>query len=128
MKITLAILWLILCPGVLAQSHPRAFPAAAIAHIEREAPGLESAVQSKDRSYFEPAMQRAKAFLEAWGINTNPVAMETYPVCFEAVLNSPMAGMCRITTPGVFCEPTTFLPKVARDVASCREQAAATKE
>jgi hypothetical protein len=124
MKSAFATLLLLLPPIAFGQQSPAMFPAAASTFLEQELPRMEKAVAEKDRSYFLAANQRMEGFLKQWGLNSpSPVALETFPACTNAVTDFLIAGLCRISPPGSLCEPSTFLPRVEANIASCNELA-----
>jgi len=78
------------------------------------------AVAEKDRSFFIGRTDRAQLFLKSWGLGTNEIAIETYPMCFDAVTDYLIVGLCQISSPGTICEPSTFIPKFEKNLEQCR--------
>ena len=127
MKTTLAFPIIFFASQALAQPTVAEFPASASAFLAQELPQMEAAVSAKDRSYFSGGLERMQTFLNSWGLNSSSsVALDTYPACTEAVSDFLIAGLCKISPPGTICEPDTFLPKVAANIAACNELAGLT--
>ncbi|MBO9513388.1 MAG: hypothetical protein J7549_04660 [Variovorax sp.] len=89
-----------------AQQDASQFPAAAVGFLGIELPKMETAIQERDRDYFEDAMSRMLAFSDEWGfkVRDNP-QLARYPMCTEAVSDFLVVGMCRIMTTADTCEP-----------------------
>ncbi len=111
------------CGPLGAQRAIEGFPKAAVAFLDRELPQVDAAVAIKDRAYFKGGAERAKRFLEDWGLRRDPVLLERYPACIDAITDFPIVGLCRLSEPGTVCDPSTVLPKFASDVAGCRAAA-----
>lgn len=127
MKTPLAFATIFFTSQALAQQSTAEFPASASAFLAQEVPQMETAVSVKDRSYFSGGLERMQNFLNSWGLNSpTPVALDTYPACTAAVSDFLIAGLCKISPPGTICEPDTFLPKVAANIAACNELAGLT--
>lgn len=94
------------------------YPASVMRLVDRETPLMSEAVRSKDRAYFSAALQRVQQFTAT----ADPLEMEWYPACTQAVTDFLIAGLCRISPPGTLCEPTTFLPRAENYMAQCRSQ------
>jgi hypothetical protein len=126
MKTILAFVLLLQISCAFAETASQ-FPSAANAFLERELPNMEAAVAAKDRSYFMPALERMKSFLEEWGSNSpkGSVALESFPACTNAVTDFLIGGLCRISPPGSICEPSTFLPRLEDNIRQCQELARA---
>ena len=88
---------------------------------------MERAVAAKDRAYFGDANLRMQAFLDAWGLHSNPVALERYPMCADAVTDYLIVGLCKISPPGKICEPSTFFPKFEQNLQQCRSARGLTR-
>jgi len=86
---------------------------------------MEAAVAARDRAYFVGSNERTERFLDAWGLKSNPVMLEAYPMCTAALTDFQIVGLCRVLPPGTICEPTTFFPKFEKNLAQCREVAGA---
>lgn len=99
------------------------YPAATIKFLNVELPLMDAAVAAKDRTYFSGSNTRVQAFLNNWGLKSNPAAIEAFPACTDAVTDFQIVGLCRISPPGTICEPTTFIPKFERNLALCRTAA-----
>lgn len=127
MKISLAFAILFFTSQALAQQPTAEFPASASAFLAQELPKMEAAVSAKDRNYFSGGLERMQTFLNSWGLNSqSSVALDSYPACTQAVSDFLIAGLCKISPPGTICEPDTFLPKVAANIAACNELAGLT--
>lgn len=101
----------------------RGYPGAAIKFLNVELPLMDAAVAAKDRAYFSGSNKRLQAFLDEWGLKSNPVAIEAFPACTDALTDFQIVGLCRILPPGTICEPTTFIPKFEKNLALCRSAA-----
>jgi hypothetical protein len=107
----------------LANGPSDTFPAAAVALLDRELPQMDKAVAEKDRAYFGPALERVQVFLGSWEQRQGGSVVEQNTACMDAVTDFLIVGLCRISPPGSICEPTTFFPKVERNIAQCRAMA-----
>lgn len=124
MKTTLAFVTLFVTSQALAQQSTAEFPASASAFLAQELPQMDVAVSTKNHDYFSGGLERVQIFLNSWGLSSpTPIALATYPACTEAVSDFLIAGLCQISPPGSICEPDTFLPKVAANIATCNEMA-----
>jgi len=121
------LLWTVsMCAG--AQNDPSAFPAAAVQFLDREMPEMEKAIAAKDRVFFEGSKMRMQAFLEEWGLRSrDPVALDRYPMCRDAVTDYLIVGLCKISPPGSICDPSTFFPRFEANLQSCRIAQAPTR-
>jgi hypothetical protein len=64
-----------------------------------------------------------QAFLETWGLSSNPATIEAFPACTDAAADFQIVGLCRISPPGTICDPVTFVPRFAKNLAQCRTAA-----
>ncbi len=101
----------------------RSYPASTVKFLDVELPLMDAAVAAKDRAYFSGSNARVQAFLDGWGLKSNPVAIEAFPACTDAVTDFQIVGLCRISPPGTICEPATFIPKFEKNLALCRSAA-----
>jgi hypothetical protein len=99
------------------------FPAAAMRFLGAELPKMETAIQERDRDYFESAMGRMLDFSDQWGFKAgeNP-RLARYSMCTEAVTDFLAVGMCRIMTGASVCEPD-MRQRFDANVQQCREAA-----
>lgn len=123
MKAILLLLAAMLCTTASAQGLEPRFPRAAIAFLDLELPAMNAAVERKDRFYFGGANERMGKFLEVWGLKSNLIVLEAYPMCSDAVTDFLIVGLCRISPPGTICVPETFFPKFEKNLAQCRRVA-----
>lgn len=114
---------LVLPLAAAAQSQPQTSASAAAALLDRELPMMNKAVAVKDRAYFGPAQERVQSFLSLWQRQQGAGVLEQYPACTDAVTDFLIVGLCSVSPRGSICEPATFYPKVARNIARCRELA-----
>ncbi|VWX62142.1 conserved hypothetical protein [Burkholderiales bacterium 8X] len=85
---------------------PDRFPSAAMTFLEAEMPAMETAINERDRDYFQDAMGRVMDFSERWGYKTrdNP-ALARYPACTDAVADYLVVGLCRFKLSAETCQP-----------------------
>ena len=120
MKTLILLLAALLCTTATAQSPISRFPRAAITFLDAELPAMDVAVERKDRSYFSGANERMQKFLEVWGLKSNSIELEAYPMCTDAVTDFLIVGLCRISLPDTICISETFFPKFEKNLAKCR--------
>lgn len=113
----------LLCTTASAHGPVSSFPRAAIAFLDVELPAMNAAVERKDRFYFGGANERMGKFLEGWGLKSNSIVLEAYPMCTDAVTDFLIVGLCRISPPGTICVRETFFPKFEKNLAQCRRAA-----
>ena len=116
---------MLLCPlTALAQGPSDTFSSGTVAFLDRELPQMDKAVAESDRTYFGPALERVEAFLASWEKRQGATVLEQNTSCTDAVTDFLIVGLCKISPPGSICEPTTFFPKVERNIQQCRALAA----
>lgn len=118
----LFLLFCVVTPG-WAQDHPRSFAAESVALLDRELPQMNKAVAANDRSYFGPAVERVRRFLDFWNKHEGHLAGEQNPACMEAITDFLIAGLCKMPSQDAICEPATFFPKAERNIENCRAMA-----
>ena len=118
---SLLLLWPL---TTLAQDQPDTFASASVALLDRELPQMDKAVAEKNRAYFGPALERVQTFLDSRAQRQGATVLEQNAPCTDAVTDFLIVGLCKISPPGSICEPTTFLPKVERNIEQCRALAA----
>ena len=109
----------------VAKAQSNTFASGTVALLDREIPQMSKAIAETDRAYFGPALDRVRAFLESWEEREGPTVLERNTACTDAVTDFLIVGLCKISPPGSICEPTSFFPKVERNIQQCRAQAAA---
>jgi hypothetical protein len=116
---------MLVCPlTALANGQPDTFASGTVALLNRELPQMNKAVAENNRTYFGPALERVQAFLASWEERQGPTVLERNTACTDAAADFLIVGLCKISPPGSICEPTTFFPKVERNIQQCRALAA----